>query len=187
MLKVFSISLPPRETFGDFFFLLRRLSLSHREISLALFLSRSSSLGRLIDCSVTSKLGSSIVRFNAASLLHRCLASPSQPRFSIAASRLGIRCVCGIESCCGDDDQDNGEGIEGDGVIANCVAPGQTATEFFFAGKTEETVKRLADACLMGRIGQTSDIAPVVGFVASDAGEWINGQVIMVNGGVVIA
>ncbi|KAK9114279.1 hypothetical protein Syun_021076 [Stephania yunnanensis] len=76
--------------------------------------------------------------------------------------------------------------LKGSGVTANCVAPGPTATKFFFAGKTEETVKRMADACPMGRIGETSDIAPVVGFVASDAGEWINGQVIMVNGGAVI-
>ncbi|KAK9107892.1 hypothetical protein Syun_023903 [Stephania yunnanensis] len=76
--------------------------------------------------------------------------------------------------------------LKGSGVTANCVAPGPTATEFFFAGKTEETVKRMADACPLGRIGETSDIAPVVGFVAGDAGEWINGQVIRVNGGAVI-
>ncbi|KAK9155052.1 hypothetical protein Sjap_002532 [Stephania japonica] len=76
--------------------------------------------------------------------------------------------------------------LKGSGVTANCVAPGPTATDFFFAGKTEETVKRLADACPLGRIGETTDIAPVVGFVATDAGEWINGQVIRVNGGAVI-
>ncbi|KAK9143534.1 hypothetical protein Syun_012934 [Stephania yunnanensis] len=38
MLKVFSISLPPRETFGDFLFSSSwPLSLSHRETSLPLF------------------------------------------------------------------------------------------------------------------------------------------------------
>lgn len=38
----------------------------------------------------------------------------------------------------------------------------------------------------MNRLGETKDVAPVVGFVASDSGEWINGQVIRVNGGSIV-
>ncbi|XP_042481459.1 NADPH-dependent aldehyde reductase-like protein, chloroplastic [Macadamia integrifolia] len=73
--------------------------------------------------------------------------------------------------------------LKGTGITANCVAPGPVATELFFAGKTEETIKRLMDACPLGRLGEPQDIGHIVGFLASDAGEWINGQVIRVNGG----
>jgi 3-oxoacyl-[acyl-carrier protein] reductase len=76
--------------------------------------------------------------------------------------------------------------LKGTGITANCVAPGPVATELFFAGKTEETLKRIADACPLNRLGEPEDISKVVGFIASDAGEWINGQVIRVNGGFVV-
>ncbi|KAI9093569.1 hypothetical protein K1719_027018 [Acacia pycnantha] len=75
--------------------------------------------------------------------------------------------------------------LKGTGITANCVAPGAVATEMFFSGKTEEQVKKAIEICPQGRLGETKDIAPVVGFLASDPGEWINGQVIRVNGGYV--
>lgn len=75
--------------------------------------------------------------------------------------------------------------LKGTGIAANCVAPGPIATEMFFDGKTEEMVKKIVGECPMGRLGQTEDVAPVVGFLASDDGGWVNGQVIRVNGGYV--
>ncbi|XP_028780151.1 NADPH-dependent aldehyde reductase-like protein, chloroplastic [Neltuma alba] len=75
--------------------------------------------------------------------------------------------------------------LKGTGITANCVAPGPVATEMFFSGKTEEQVKAAIDVCPLGRLGETKDLAPVVGFLATDAGGWINGQVIRVNGGYV--
>ncbi|KAE8695447.1 Short-chain type dehydrogenase/reductase [Hibiscus syriacus] len=76
--------------------------------------------------------------------------------------------------------------LKGTKITANCVAPGPIATELFFSGKTEETVQRFVDACPLGRLGEPKDIAGIVGFLVSDAGEWTNGQVIRVNGGVVV-
>ncbi|CAM8971440.1 unnamed protein product [Rhodiola kirilowii] len=76
--------------------------------------------------------------------------------------------------------------LKGKGVTANCIAPGPTATELFFEGKSEETIKRMMDLCPLGRLGQTDDVTPIVGLLASDAGEWINGQVIRVNGGAIV-
>ncbi|KAL3841175.1 hypothetical protein ACJIZ3_025766 [Penstemon smallii] len=73
--------------------------------------------------------------------------------------------------------------LKGTGITANSVAPGAVATEMFFAGKTEEMVNRAVEECPLGRLGETEDVAPVVGFLASDAGQWVNGQVIRVNGG----
>ncbi|KAH7661545.1 Short-chain dehydrogenase/reductase SDR protein [Dioscorea alata] len=75
--------------------------------------------------------------------------------------------------------------LKGTGITANCVAPGPIATELFYAGKSEEDVKRVVDMCPMGRLGETKDVAPVVGFLATDAAEWVNGQVVRVNGGTV--
>ncbi|KAM0918413.1 hypothetical protein ACQ4PT_008958 [Festuca glaucescens] len=58
-------------------------------------------------------------------------------------------------------------------------------TPMFYAGKSEERVKAVASQCPMKRIGEPTDVAPVVGFLCSDAAGWINGQVILANGGYV--
>ncbi|KFK26059.1 hypothetical protein AALP_AA8G197900 [Arabis alpina] len=72
--------------------------------------------------------------------------------------------------------------LKGSGITANCVSPGPVATEMFFDGKSEETVRDIIEKSPFGRLGETRDIASVVGFLATDAGEWINGQVIVANG-----
>ncbi|OIW21298.1 hypothetical protein TanjilG_31627 [Lupinus angustifolius] len=75
--------------------------------------------------------------------------------------------------------------LKGTGITANCVAPGPIATEMFFDGKTEEIVNRIIQESPLNRLGETKDVAPLIGFLASDAGEWVNGQVVRVNGGYV--
>lgn len=75
--------------------------------------------------------------------------------------------------------------LKGTGITANCVAPGPIATEMFFGGRTEEQVQKIIDESPLGRLGETKDVAPLVGFLASDAGEWVNGQIIRINGGYV--
>uniref|UniRef100_A0A2P2PI64 Ketoreductase domain-containing protein n=1 Tax=Rhizophora mucronata TaxID=61149 RepID=A0A2P2PI64_RHIMU len=75
--------------------------------------------------------------------------------------------------------------LKGTGITANCVAPGPIATEMFYAGKTEEQIMQFIEQCPLGRLGETKDIASVVGFLATDASEWVNGQVTRVNGGYV--
>ncbi|KAF2306935.1 hypothetical protein GH714_022600 [Hevea brasiliensis] len=75
--------------------------------------------------------------------------------------------------------------LKGTGITANCIAPGPIATEMYFSGKTEEQIRKNIDECPLGRLGETKDIAPIVGFLATDASEWINGQVIRANGGYV--
>ncbi|KAJ1686891.1 hypothetical protein LUZ63_018281 [Rhynchospora breviuscula] len=75
--------------------------------------------------------------------------------------------------------------LKGTAITANCVAPGAVATDMFYSGKTEERVKLAIEICPMGRIGETGDIAPVVGFLCTDPAGWVNGQVIRANGGYV--
>ncbi|KAG0541776.1 hypothetical protein BDA96_02G046600 [Sorghum bicolor] len=75
--------------------------------------------------------------------------------------------------------------LRGTRVTANCVAPGATASDMFFKGKSEDMVRRAVEICPMERLGEPGDIAPVVGFLCTDAAEWVNGQVIRANGGYV--
>ncbi|KNA15658.1 hypothetical protein SOVF_096200 [Spinacia oleracea] len=75
--------------------------------------------------------------------------------------------------------------LKGTGITANCVAPGPIATELFFAGATDEHIKGAISVSPMQRLGEPKDIAPLVGFLAGDTGEWINGQIIRANGGFV--
>ncbi|KAL8126672.1 NADPH-dependent aldehyde reductase-like protein, chloroplastic [Apium graveolens] len=75
--------------------------------------------------------------------------------------------------------------MKGKGITVNCVAPGPIATEMFYAGKTKEMVERTIAECPLGRLGEVEDVAPVVGFLVSEEGGWVNGQVVRVNGGYV--
>ncbi|KAL8217099.1 hypothetical protein R6Q57_023936 [Mikania cordata] len=75
--------------------------------------------------------------------------------------------------------------LKGTKITANCVAPGPIATDLFFEGKTEEMINKLIEHIPLGRLGKPDDVAPLVGFLASDAGEWVNGQIVRVNGGFV--
>lgn len=75
--------------------------------------------------------------------------------------------------------------LRGTRITANAVAPGPIATAMFFEGKTEERIRTVAVENPMQRLGEPRDVAPMVGFLSSDAGEWVNGQIIRLNGGYV--
>lgn len=67
-------------------------------------------------------------------------------------------------------------------VTVNAVAPGPTATELFFDGKSQQLIDRIAGLSPLNRLGTPRDIAEVVAFLAG-SGRWINGQVVFANGG----
>ncbi|EFJ32947.1 hypothetical protein SELMODRAFT_230673 [Selaginella moellendorffii] len=68
-------------------------------------------------------------------------------------------------------------------ITANCVAPGPVASELFFEGKSEEMIQRFVDQTPLKRLGEVKDIVEMVALIVSDAGEWLNGQVVRLNGG----
>ena len=75
--------------------------------------------------------------------------------------------------------------LRGRDVTVNAVAPGPTATDLFLEGKDQELLDRLANAVPLERLGTPADIAPVVAFLSSPEGHWINGQTIRINGGII--
>jgi 3-oxoacyl-[acyl-carrier protein] reductase len=75
--------------------------------------------------------------------------------------------------------------VRGRNITVNAVAPGPTATDLFFKGKPQEVVDRMAKMAPLERLGQPSDIADVVAFLAGPDAAWVNGQVLRVNGGII--
>lgn len=70
------------------------------------------------------------------------------------------------------------------GVRANAVAPGLVMTEPARAMLTAEQREAVLGITRSTRLGEPRDIAAAVAFLLSDDGEWINGQVMSVDGGV---
>jgi 3-oxoacyl-[acyl-carrier protein] reductase len=68
-------------------------------------------------------------------------------------------------------------------ITVNAIRPSPTNTDLFKTGKTEEMVKHFASLAALGRIGEPSDIANVVSFLAGAESGWITGQSFGVNGG----
>jgi 3-oxoacyl-[acyl-carrier protein] reductase len=67
-------------------------------------------------------------------------------------------------------------------VTVNCVAPGFIATDMTDV-LTEEQKALMLGQIPLGRLGAPEEIAKVVAFLASDAGGYITGETIHVNGG----
>ena len=68
------------------------------------------------------------------------------------------------------------------GVTANVVAPGFIATEMT-SGLSEDLQAKYAEQIPLGRMGTVDDVAGVVEFLVSDAGGYVTGAVVPVDGG----
>jgi 3-oxoacyl-[acyl-carrier protein] reductase len=72
--------------------------------------------------------------------------------------------------------------LAGQGITVNAVAPGPTATELFYNGKSEAALEGLRRQSPFGRFGEPAEIAGVVAFLAGEESRWVSGQVVRVNG-----
>lgn len=72
------------------------------------------------------------------------------------------------------------------GITANCVAPGYIETDM--TNRLPEKMKKaLIEQIPLGRIGEATDIAATVCFLASDEAGYITGQTFTVDGGMVMS
>ena len=69
------------------------------------------------------------------------------------------------------------------GIRINCVGPGATRTAALAGVMTPEIEARMLAHTPIHRLGEVSDIAQAVLFLASPMAAWISGQNLMVNGG----
>ncbi|MEO0649766.1 MAG: SDR family oxidoreductase, partial [Planctomycetota bacterium] len=72
--------------------------------------------------------------------------------------------------------------LAGRGVCVNAVAPGFVATDMTQA--IDDAAKEKLEASIpLGRVGQVTEIAALVGFLAGPGGDYITGQTLVVDGG----
>jgi NAD(P)-dependent dehydrogenase (short-subunit alcohol dehydrogenase family) len=74
-----------------------------------------------------------------------------------------------------------------EGIRCNAVAPGFTATDVIRSVPQWPDLQAAALKRIRGtRVGDPADIASLVAFLLSEEGEWINGQVVNIDGGTVL-
>lgn len=69
------------------------------------------------------------------------------------------------------------------GITVNCIAPGPFLTELPASLLSPEEKQTFADRTAMGRWGQPDELAGPVLLLASDAGSYITGETLVVDGG----
>lgn len=83
------------------------------------------------------------------------------------------------------------------GITVNCFSPGVVATELWkqlddealqhgITSKPEQLITEFSANVLLGRVSVPKDIIGTTTFLASDASDYITGQTIMVDGGMVL-
>lgn len=99
-----------------------------------------------------------------------------QPTYGVyAATKAGVEAMTGVLT----------KELRGRNITVNSIAPGPTATDLFLNGKPQAVVDHLAKLAPLERLGQPTDIAAAVAFLAGPDGAWINGQTLRANGGII--
>ncbi|GAB2678602.1 SDR family oxidoreductase [Kribbella swartbergensis] len=72
------------------------------------------------------------------------------------------------------------------GITVNTVSPGTTDTDMFHTSNPPEAAAQMTALTPLGRLGQPSDIADVVAFLAGPDSRWLTGRNLLATGGLVI-
>jgi citronellol/citronellal dehydrogenase len=70
------------------------------------------------------------------------------------------------------------------GIRSVCVAPGTIATEGLETNYTVEERRRWESAVPLGRFGRPEEVSGLIAFLATDAGAYVTGTTLVVDGGV---
>jgi 3-oxoacyl-[acyl-carrier protein] reductase len=99
-----------------------------------------------------------------------------QPTYGVyAATKAGVEAMTSVLA----------KELRGRDITVNAIAPGPTATDLFLKGKPQEVIDHLAKLAPLERLGQPSDVAAAVSFLAGPDAGWINGQTLRANGGII--
>lgn len=71
------------------------------------------------------------------------------------------------------------------GIRVNCVSPGAIDTDMN-AHLTKDDIEAIKNETPLGRLGTSEDVSEILLFLASDASSFITGQIISINGGMII-
>jgi NAD(P)-dependent dehydrogenase (short-subunit alcohol dehydrogenase family) len=71
----------------------------------------------------------------------------------------------------------------GDNIRVNCICPGPTDTPLIRASRTPQDLRAFIEAQPIGRLGSPEEIAAAALFLASDAGSFVTGVAMPVDGG----
>ena len=72
------------------------------------------------------------------------------------------------------------------GIYVNCVAPGWVDTEMAAPGLVGRAGRQVVSGIPLRRVGEATDIAAAILFLASDACRFVTGEILNVNGGAVL-
>ncbi|MCU1363975.1 MAG: 3-oxoacyl-(acyl-carrier-protein) reductase [Acidimicrobiaceae bacterium] len=115
--------------------------------------------------------GGSIINMSSTAAL-----SAQQTRLAYAVAKRGVNALT----------QHVATAYGKDGIRANSICPGPVQTEGFMAHVSPEYSAILRDNVLTPYVGEPSDIAALVAFLASSESRYINGQIISADGGMLI-
>lgn len=76
-----------------------------------------------------------------------------------------------------------------DGIRVNGVAPGYIRTAQLLSAENSlgpEAAEKAGEFIPMGRLGEPEDIADVILFLASEGARYMTGQVVVVDGGLLV-
>jgi NAD(P)-dependent dehydrogenase (short-subunit alcohol dehydrogenase family) len=72
------------------------------------------------------------------------------------------------------------------GIRANCIAPGLTATERVLSHHSRDAFEAMSSTLPIGHAGEPADVAEGIVFLLSNDSDYMTGQTLHVNGGMVL-